>query len=207
MGESDSQVQIEQSYTRHLEAGDVVFEEGAEGDAVFVVQSGEIELTRLGAAGRAVVGRLASGDFFGEMSVIVGERRTARAVAVTPAQLLELDAPTFEALCIERPEVSVRIIRQLTARLIDAEHRLSKLGIDDLLRPLVRVLVDAAEPAEQGIRVRTTLRDLARDTGLTMLEAHRALHQLFDRKVLRLAEDGLVAPSVQALTASLQTPV
>jgi CRP-like cAMP-binding protein len=206
VGDTDTQVRIQESYERHLEAGDVVFEEGAEGDSVYVIQSGEIELSRLGSAGRSAVARLAAGDFFGEMSAIVGERRTARAVAVTPSRLLELDSTTFEEMCVDRPEVAIRVIRQLTARLIDAEDRLAKLGIDDLLRPLVRVLVEAATPFEDGVRIETSLRILSAETGLSMLEAHRALHQLFDKKVLRLGEQGLVAPSVDALVGCLQTP-
>ena len=150
--------------------------------------------------------RLGPGEFFGEMSVIVGERRTARAVAVVPTRLIQLDAATFEAMCIDRPEVAIRVIHILTARLIDAERRLSKLGVDDLLRPLVRVLVDAAGPCEDGMRIRTSLRRLAGDTGLSMLEAHRALHQLFDRKALRLVEDVLVTPSLETLTGCLERP-
>ena len=58
-----------------------------------------------------------------------------------------------------------------------------------------------------GVRIQTTLRLLAREAGLTMLEAHRALHQLLDKKVLRLRDDVLVAPSVEALTSCLDGPV
>lgn len=206
MANSDTQIQVQETYERQYEAGDTVFEEGTAGDAVFVIQSGEVELSRLGASGRNAVARLAAGDFFGEMSVIVGERRTARAVAVVSTRLIQLDAATFEAMCVDRPEVAIRVIRLLTARLIDSERRLSKLGIDDLLRPMVRVLVDSAESVEGGLRIKTTLRQLAHDTGLSMLEAHRALHQLFDNKALRLVENELMAPSLDSLTGCLQSP-
>jgi hypothetical protein len=92
----------------------------------------------------------------------------------------------------------------LTARLIDSERRLSKLGIDDLLRPMVRVLVDGAVQVDGGMRIRTTLRQLSLDTGLSMLEAHRALHQLFDNKALRLVDNELVTPGLDSLTSCLE---
>jgi CRP/FNR family cyclic AMP-dependent transcriptional regulator len=203
---SDTELEVQETYARQLEAGDTVFEEGAEGQAVFVIVSGEIEVSRLGAAGRKVVARLGPGEFFGEMSVIVGGRRTGRAVAVVPTRLLELDAETFEKMCIDRPEVAIRVIRLLTTRLIDAEKRLAKLGIDDLMRPLVRVLVDNAIPDAGGVRIKTTLRELAHESGLSMMEAHRALHQLFDRKALRLVGAELVASGVESLTACLDSP-
>ena len=77
----------------------------------------------------------------------------------------------------------------------EAERRLAMLGVDDLLRPVVRALVRSAQPAGEnggsGFRISGTLRSLAEHAGLSMLEAHRALHQLFDRKLLHLAEDRL----------------
>jgi CRP-like cAMP-binding protein len=141
------------------------------------------------------------------MSVVIGEGRTTRARAIGSIRLLELDGETLEAMCIERPEVAIRIIRRLTARLIESERRLAALGVDDLLRPVVRALVRDAEPdPEHGIRIATTLRRLADDAGLSLLEAHRALHQLLDQKRVRLIEDVLVAKDLDALTTSLEAP-
>lgn len=173
-----------------------------------MIQTGEVELTRQGATGRRMVARLGPGEFFGEMSVVVGEPRSARAVAIGATRLLELDGETLEAMCCERPEIAIRIIRRMTARLIDSERRLAALGIDDLLKPIVRALVRVAVPdSEQGgIRIPTTLRRLAGDAGLSMLEAHRALHQLLDQKLLRLVDDVLVARDVETLSSCLDLP-
>ena len=74
------------------------------------------------------------------MSVVVGEARSGRALACTDCRLLELDSETLEAMCVERPEIAIRIIQRLTTRLIESERRLSALGIDDLLRPHLRIL-------------------------------------------------------------------
>jgi hypothetical protein len=92
----------------------------------------------------------------------------------------------------------------LVSRLIEAERRLAALGVDDLLRPLVRALVRDAEPAPlRGHRVATTLRRLAEGSGLSMLEAHRGLHQLIDRHLCELIDDHLVVPDLDALAACL----
>ncbi len=154
-----------------------------------------------------MVARLGPGEFFGEMSVVVGEARSARAVAVTECRLLELDGETLEAMCVERPEIAIRIIRRLTTRLIESERRLSALGIDDLLGPMVRALVKGAQLDERhGMRVATSLRGLAEGAGLSMFEAHRALHQLLDRKVVRLVDDMLVTPDLETLSSCLDLP-
>ena len=106
-------------------------------------------------------------------------------------------------MCVERPEIAIRVIQRLAARAIDLEQRLAALGVDDLLRPVVRVLVRLAGAANGDARLDTTLRHVAFEAGLTMMEAHRALGQLFDRKLLRLVDDVLIIPDLGALSASL----
>lgn len=206
MARETTQVQVRNTYERHFEAGAVIFEEGDPGDLLFVIQQGEVELTRLGLMGRQAVARLGCGDFFGEMSVVVREPRTARAVAINDCRLLELDGATLEAMCVERPEIAIRIIRRLTDRLIDSERRLSALGVDDLLRPVVRSMVRKAEAAAEGFKIPGTLRSLAEEAGLTMLEAHRALHQLLDQKLVRIIDDVLTTSDVDRLSACLDVP-
>ncbi len=200
---------LRNTYGRTLEPGETVFDEGDAGDQLYVIQSGEIELTREGASGHRVVANLGPGDFFGELSVVLGERRTSRAVAVSRTRVLELDRDTLEGMCLAQPEIAIRMIRILVSRLIEAERRLAALGVDDLLRPVVRALLRSAEPqaGEAGVRIPTTLRRLATDAGLSMLDAHRALRQLFDRKLLTLHEDCLRASDLEAVASCLDNPV
>ena len=82
---------------------------------------------------------------------------------------------------------------------------LAVLGVDDLLRPMVRDLIRKAESnPEGGYRIPSTLQGLADDCGLSMFEAHRALHQLFDSKAIRLVDDCLYAKDLEALSACLE---
>jgi CRP-like cAMP-binding protein len=203
----DTAFRVRDAFQREVGPGETVFEQGDPGDHLFVIQSGEIELTREGPAGHRVVARLGPGDFFGELGVVLGKRCGSRAVAVRNTTLLELDRETLEAMCLAQPEIAIRMIRVLVSRLIEAERRLAALGIDDLLRPVVRAVVRRAEPdGERGMRVPLTLRSLAGEAGLSMFEAHRALHQLFDRKLVHLIDECLRVPDLEALSACLDAP-
>ena len=203
----DTAFRVRESFQRELVPGETVFEEGDAGDHLFVIQSGEIEITREGSAGHRVVARLGPGDFFGELGVVLGKRCASRAVAVRNTTLLELDRETLEAMCLAQPEIAIRMIRVLVSRLIEAERRLAALGIDDLLRPVVRAVMRRAESdGEQGMRVPVTLRSLADEAGLSMFEAHRALHQLFDRKLVHLIDECLRVPDLEALSTCLDAP-
>ena len=74
------------------------------------------------------------------------------------------------------------------------------LVVDDTPTNLA-VLFAALE--DEGHRVPLRLRELASEAGLSMLEAHRALGQLFDRKLIRLDGDVLRVASLEDLSASL----
>jgi len=202
-------IRIRSAYQRDLEPGDTVFDEGDPGDKLYVIQSGEIELAREGVGAPRVVARLGPGDFFGELGVVLGKPCNTRAVAVRRTRLLELDRETLEAMCLEQPAIAIRLLRVVVSRLIEAERRLATLGVDDLLRPVVRGLVRRAEPdpdPEHGVRISTTLRRLAEDAGLSMFEAHRALHQLLERKLVQLNDDCLFTSDLDSLSACLDAP-
>ena len=203
-GGETTQVQVQRAFQRDFDDGEVIFEEGDEGAELYVVQSGGVEIHRAGGGSARVVAKLGPGDFFGEMSVVLGEARTASAVAVGPTELLEIDGETFEAMCVDRPEVALRMIRRLAQRLIGAERRLAAFGLDQLVEPLVRFLAAQPHPAnEVELRVSTTLRRLSEACELSLQETHQALHMLIDRKLLRVVDQELVVPDRAALLGAM----
>jgi CRP/FNR family cyclic AMP-dependent transcriptional regulator len=199
----DTQLRVRQALERSLRAGEVVFEEGEPGDEFYVLQAGEVELSRHGPAGRHPLARLGPGDIFGELCVLVGGARRTRATAVSDVRVLALEAATLQAMCIEQPEIAIRVIRRLATRVVELETRLAALGADDLLRVVVRALLRLAEPGPQGARVATSLRGLAETSGLGLLETHRALHALIDAHRVRLVDDELRIPDLETLSAAL----
>ena len=204
---ANTEVLLQRNYQRTLVPGEVIFDEGECGDHFYVIQSGEVELVREIESGERVVARLGPGDFFGELGVVLGGPRTSRAVAVNKTRVIALDRDTLESMCMEQPEIAIRMIRVLVSRLIEAERRLAALGVDDLLRPVVSALLRYAEPAtEEGMRVPLTLRQLAEAAGLSMREAHRGLQQLFERKLAQLVEEQLLIPDREALDALFGAP-
>jgi hypothetical protein len=86
--------------------GTIVVTEGEPGDSLFVVTTGLCRAYVKSAASRNVeVRQLQEGDFFGEISVLTGQPRSATITTATPAELLELDRPSLDSIIRSHPRV------------------------------------------------------------------------------------------------------
>lgn len=118
------------SRPRHFQAGATIFEEGELGDSLYVIASGEVEIVRRDASGAphglAVLGPR---EFFGEMSLIDKEYRSATVRARTDCELLHLTAENLTAFRKQHRDgftfVIINIARMLSARLREANTRLA----------------------------------------------------------------------------------
>ncbi len=94
-------------------SGEVIFAEGGEGDFMYVVRSGEVEIERNG----KVIETLSAGGIFGEMALIDGSPRSATARAKTDAELAPINEKSFMFLVHETPFFAIAVMRTLAERL------------------------------------------------------------------------------------------
>jgi CRP-like cAMP-binding protein len=205
---ADERARVRAACERPLRAGEVVFDPGDACTGLVVVRSGYVELVAPdpaagGGSGGRTVARHGPGEAVGEADLLLGRPRALRAVAVTDARVLEVDAATARRMLLERPEIALHLLARATARAAELERRLSALGMDDLVRPLVRALLAELGAAAEGTRIGAPLRALAAASGLALRDAHRALQELFERKLVRLVDDGLLVVDRTALAACL----
>ncbi len=104
-------------FSVRVQAGDFVFREGDSGDAMFIVQEGEVEIFREVEGRQIRLALLEEGDFFGEMALLEKLPRTASARAATNCMLLRIDESTFDQMIHANPEIPVRMLRKLSRRL------------------------------------------------------------------------------------------
>ena len=110
-------------HVRTYRPGEVVFVQGDIGRALFILESGAVELTRAGADGRPVhLYTLKPGEFFGEMALLESLPRTATATAAAPSRLHLLYRTQLDALLRSEPRIGVIIMSQL-ARLLSSRLR------------------------------------------------------------------------------------
>jgi CRP-like cAMP-binding protein len=89
-------------------AGDVIVTEGEPGQSVFILASGTVKVFARSPEGHDVaIGALGEGSFFGEMSTLSGQPRSATVTAASPCDLLELDRVTLDRIASAHPNVRV----------------------------------------------------------------------------------------------------
>jgi CRP-like cAMP-binding protein len=112
---------LQRSRLNHFGRGERVIEEGAEGDSMFVLLRGSanVSVSKNGSAIR--VGTLHSGDCFGEMSLLTGERRTATVRAAADCYVMEISKPTMADVIRQAPECLNRLSELLAKRKMETE--------------------------------------------------------------------------------------
>jgi len=99
---------------RHFGHGERVIEEGAEGNTFYLVAEGSVAVMA-GKPAREVT-RLQVGQYFGEMSLLTGEPRSATVVAAEDSLLIEVDRPTFAKLFSSDPGLARKLSDLLAQR-------------------------------------------------------------------------------------------
>lgn len=132
-----------------ISAGTQLFHKGDGGDAMYLIESGRVRISITDQDAQEVtLADLAQGDFFGEMALIDGRKRSADARVIQDARLAILSRPAFLAFVHENPDVALEMLSALSERL---------RRTDELLRSRVSRNVNE----EQALRL--TVADRAAD--------------------------------------------
>ncbi len=161
----------------------IVFTEGDPGDALYLVESGQVKvLSEIGGEER-IFAYLGAGNPFGEMAILTGERRTATIRVVIDATLWVLYKSDFEELLEEYPAILKPLTQELSRRL----RRTSRQPTEEARHKIIAVL---------GAKVGELAQSLACQTGERVLlynVTERELPLLLENSgvVIRTAERGL----------------
>ena len=135
--------------TRDVAAGTSLFHRGEPGDAMYLIENGQVRISLKDTDGHdATLAEMNDGDFFGEMSLLDGHARSADATTRVDCRLAVLSRADFRSFLRKNPDIALGILTVLT-------HRLRRT--DDLLRHRVSRNANEEEAA------RLTVADRAAD--------------------------------------------
>jgi len=90
--------------------GELILEEGTEADACYLVLSGKVEVSRERKSGKAIkLAEVPAGEFFGEMGLLSGLKRSASATALTEVEVVKLLPVDISRLIDERDPLAMQL--------------------------------------------------------------------------------------------------
>ena len=153
-----------------------------------VLHTGRLKIFRLSADGSEQLIRvLGPGDFAGETSVFTGQRPDDYATALDECQLCVFRHDDLEALIRTHPEIGLRLLARVSARLSDAEHRLNSLTSRDVESRLADYLLGLPSSWRGGIA--TVTLPLAKKDVASLLDT---TPESLSRALKSLAGQGLI---------------
>jgi CRP-like cAMP-binding protein len=166
---------VANAVSRELRRGDVVFEEGAQPESLYVVEDGRIAIASKSIDGReSVFALMERGELFGEMGLLDGLVRSAEARALEPSQITEIPYQPVRAVFEENPALLWGVVALLSGRLRSMDSQLAdSVFLDVTGRTAKRLLELAGEQDEFLLPI--TQEELAGMVGASRERVNKAI--------------------------------
>ncbi len=145
--------------------GDIIFREGDTGDVMYVLQSGQVRITKQTGAGEVSIATLRPGEIFGEMALFDRQPRSATAVASGDARVLSVDKKKLFSTISRDPTLVFKILESMSQRIRKLNGELTKLKKENT--DLLHIYVDVDETCSLILEQARHL--IAADNGSVML--------------------------------------
>ena len=189
---------VEKSVAR----GTTILSKDDPGSSLFAIRKGEVKITVPSVGGHdAVLNLLTDGDIFGEIALLDGRPRTADAVAITDCEMFVIERRDFMPLVQEEPQIALKLIETLCARLRQTTQQAESLMFlhlpGRLAKTLLRLSFVDGITAERKIAI--TQKELGNFIGVSRESTNRQLRLWEENKWVRLERAGIIILSVKTL--------
>lgn len=201
----------QRAVSRKFSAGEIVFSEGDPCTGMYVVEAGHIRIFKTSAGGREqVLGIDGPGSSVAELPVFDGGNYPASVSAVEDTTLLFISKQDFQALCLAHPQVALKVLRVVGARLRRLVGIIEELSFTTVRHRLAAFLVRMARRDGKRIAegIEFTLpasnQELASQIGTVRELVSRNLSRFQSEKLIEMDGRRIVIADLKALEAELR---
>jgi CRP/FNR family transcriptional regulator, cyclic AMP receptor protein len=189
---------VEKSVAR----GSIIFAKDDPGSSLFAIRQGTVKITVPSVDGHdAVINIMTKGDIFGEIALLDGHSRTADAVAITDCEMFVIERRDFLPPVREEPEIALKLIELLCARLRQTTQQVESLMFLSLAARLAKAVLRLSEgdSAVRERKVAVTQKDLGNIIGMSRESTNRQLRIWEQNGWVRLERGGITILSAEEL--------
>jgi CRP/FNR family transcriptional regulator, cyclic AMP receptor protein len=179
------------SSTRSYAAGELLFSEGEPCRGLYVVMSGRIRIFKSSRSGREQVLAIeGAGSSVAELPVFDGGDYPASALAIEPSEIILILREDLRALCLESPELSLKLLQVVGSRLRQLVAIIEELSFTTLRGRLISWLLRTAKKTGKvngesvSFELGVTHQEIASQIG--------TVRELVSRNMARLQAEGLI---------------
>jgi CRP-like cAMP-binding protein len=136
-------------FLKRFPKGTVLFNEGDEGEEMYIIRSGQVAIKKRVPHGEIVLALLEKGDFFGEMAILERIPRTAGAEMVEDGDLIVIGSDVFGDMVKTNPEIAVRMLRKYSLRLRETTKQIEDLKAQEAAGAALRSGVTVERPVPE----------------------------------------------------------
>jgi CRP/FNR family transcriptional regulator len=199
--------------SRHYSAGEIVFGEGEPCSGLYVVESGNVRIFKSSPNGREQVLSIdGPGSSIAELPVFDGGGYPASAIAVDDVILLFVSKQDFQALCLAHPQVPLKVLRVVGARLRRLVGIIEELSFTTVRHRLASYLLRLAQKfgkrTAEGVEVALpiTNQELAAQIGTVRELVSRNLSRLQAEGMLKIDGRNIIISNMKALENENDSP-
>jgi CRP-like cAMP-binding protein len=181
---------------------EIIFCEYEPGNDFYLIQEGQVKITKTVGSSIKTLDVLESGDIFGEMAILEEQPRSATAACITEVRALNFNRANFELLMTKNPQLALRVLTIFSTRIYDAKRRLMILLMDDIIGKVSDVFMMLYE--KQGINdhqkevtLKVTVDDVGHWCGQPVGEVQKVLAQLKKTGKIDIYADRVVVHNIQ----------
>ena len=187
--EGDLAVLAEVTHERSYPKNSMILFASDPGDALYVILSGQVKVVLGAADGREVILSIRSqGEFFGEMSLIDDEPRSAHVISMEDSRLLVLRRSDFSRCLREIPDIATGLLRAMCKRLRQADSMIGSLVLLDVPGRVARLLLEMAD-RNDGVHIiqRVTHHMIAEMIGASRETVSRTMRDFVSQNIIEVA--------------------
>ncbi|OGO81524.1 MAG: cAMP-binding protein [Clostridiales bacterium GWC2_40_7] len=193
--EKIAEISVEHRYKKNM----MVFMEGERGEAFYYIKSGKVKIYRTYEDGREhIVHILSEGDVFGEATLFSEIAYPASAAVYEDSTIGAIVNSDLEKLISQSPGLSLKIIKVLASKLVQAQHKIRDLTYNDVFSrtasQLLRLAGDHGLQTDKGTMINIPLsrQELADMAGTTRETVSRILSKFRKEKSIAEQDDRII---------------
>lgn len=116
------------------------------GSTMFIILDGRVKISRISDDGREVIlSILSEGDFFGEMSILDGQNRSANVVTLDDSKIMIIRREDFLKMLHDYPQIAINLLKELAGRLRRSDAQIKSLSLQNATGKVASTLLRIAD--------------------------------------------------------------